>query len=105
MERARDGQLVIELCAHPDRRERRRARAELEHDGQPSVLEHGGPGAGGDRSASQPANEAHANLWGAFIRSGMVSGGDVLVDEAAEPVVFADRGGWLDDGRKHIVYL
>jgi hypothetical protein len=33
-------------------------------------------------------------LWGAFIRSGMVLGGDaVLVDEAAEPVVPADRAG------------
>jgi hypothetical protein len=33
-------------------------------------------------------------LWGVFIRSGTVLGGDaVLVDEAAEPVVPADRGG------------
>ena len=34
------------------------------------------------------------SLWGAFIRSGMVLGGDaVLVDESAEPVVSADRAG------------
>jgi len=34
-----------------------------------------------------------ATLWGAFIRSGLVLGGyRVLVDEAAEPVVSADRG-------------
>src|SRR5664280_2781976 len=35
----------------------------------------------------------HKPVWGAFIRSGMVLGGYyVLVDEAAEPVVSADRG-------------
>jgi hypothetical protein len=34
-----------------------------------------------------------SSLWGAFMRSGMVLGGDrILVDEAAEPVVSADRG-------------
>jgi hypothetical protein len=34
-------------------------------------------------------------LWGAFIRSGVVLGGDgVFVDEAAEAVLSADRGGW-----------
>ena len=32
-------------------------------------------------------------LWGAFTRPGVVLRGDrVLVDEAAEPVVHADRG-------------
>src|SRR5664280_3182188 len=33
-------------------------------------------------------------MWGAFIRSGVALGGyRILVDEAAEPVVSADRGG------------
>jgi len=37
---------------------------------------------------------AVVGVWGVFIRSGIVLGGDrVLVDEAAEPVVSVDRGG------------
>jgi hypothetical protein len=34
-----------------------------------------------------------AGLWGAFTWSARFSGGDVLVDEAAEPVVSTDRDG------------
>jgi hypothetical protein len=37
---------------------------------------------------------SNSGLWGAFTRPGVVLRGDrVLVDEAAEPVVHADRGG------------
>jgi hypothetical protein len=40
------------------------------------------------------SGELIKTLWGAFIRSGMVLGGDaVLVDESAEPLVPADRAG------------
>jgi hypothetical protein len=43
--------------------------------------------------------ETRWSVWGAFIRSGMVLGGDaVLVDESAEPVVPADRRGWRHPG-------
>ena len=46
-----------------------------------------------DHAALERQAEQLRILWGAFIRSGMVLGGDrVLVDEAAEPVVSADRG-------------
>ncbi len=56
----------------------------------------GGKGVGFVRipgGALRGGKRADSNLWGAFIRSGLVLGGyRVLVDEAAEPVVSADRG-------------
>ena len=45
-------------------------------------------------AATVAARFVAAIPWGVFIRSDTVLGGDaVLVDEAAEPVVSADRGG------------
>jgi hypothetical protein len=42
------------------------------------------------------SGRAAISLWGAFIRTGTALGSyRVLVDEAAEPVVSADRGGSL----------
>jgi hypothetical protein len=52
---------------------------------RPCVLSDGLRGPGGKRTCS--------GLWGAFVRSGVaLCGYRILVDEAAEPVVSADRG-------------
>jgi hypothetical protein len=49
----------------------------------------------GSPSPRSTCEMASMILWGAFIRSGMVLGGNcVLMDEAAEPVVPTDRGCW-----------
>lgn len=86
MQGARHRQLVIELRADTDQRVRRGAGTEPEDDGQPSVLERDRPGARGDGSASQPADEAHANR--------PARGSAHMHDELAPPQRLRDMDRW-----------